>query len=80
MLDSASLDCAARAQYCGNAFAGQLSVPLSVFSPARGIFIKLERRSWFFDEAGWLEVPPARSQPIAERERAEVEAGLVTIR
>jgi len=80
MLDSASLDYVAGAQYCGNAFAGQLTIPVSIFSSAYAIFIKLERRSWFFDEAGWLEIPQAGSQPIAEAERDELEAGLVTIR
>ena len=80
MLDSGSLDCIAETQYCGNAFAGQLTIPVSIFSSASAIFIKLERRSWFFDEAGWLEIPPAESQPIAEPQRDEVEAGLVTIR
>jgi hypothetical protein len=80
MLDSASLDCIGETQYCGNAFAGQLTIPVSIFSSASAIFIKLERRSWFFDEAGWLEIPPAESQPIPEPQRDEVEAGLVTIR
>jgi LmbE family N-acetylglucosaminyl deacetylase len=80
MLDSASRDYVAGAQYYGNAFAGQLTIPVSIFSPAYAIFIKLERRSWFFDEAGWLEIPQVGSQSIAEAERDEVEAGLVTIR
>jgi len=80
MLDSASLDGVAKAQYCGNAFAGQLTIPLNIFSSASAIFVKLERRSWFFDEAGWLEIPPAESRPIPGRPRDEVEAGLVTIR
>jgi LmbE family N-acetylglucosaminyl deacetylase len=80
MLDSASLDDVAQARYCGNAFAGQLTIPLSIFSSASAIFVKLERRSWFFDEAGWLEIPPAESRPIPEQQRHQVEAGLVTIR
>ncbi|PYJ68985.1 MAG: hypothetical protein DME76_10490 [Verrucomicrobia bacterium] len=80
MLDSASLAYVAGAQYCGNAFAAELTIPSSIFSSARAIFIKLERRSWFFDEAGWLEIAPAASQPIAEADRDEVEAGLATIR
>lgn len=80
MLDSASLDCVAKAQYCGNAFAGQLTIPLNIFSSASAIFVKLERRSWFFDEAGWLEIPPAESRPIPGRPRDEVQAGLVAIR
>ena len=80
MLDSVSLDPVARAQYWGNAFAGQLTVPLSIFSSASAVFIKLERRSWFFDEAGWLEIQPAKSEPAPKPQRDEVEANLVTIR
>ena len=78
ILDSASLDCIAKAHYCGNAFAGRLTIPISIFSSASAIFVKLERRSWFFDEAGWLEIPPAESQPIPDPQRDEVEAGVVT--
>jgi LmbE family N-acetylglucosaminyl deacetylase len=80
MLDSASQDCIAEAKYYGNAVAGQLTIPVSIFSSASAIFVKLERRSWFFDEAGWLELPPTESQPVAEPQGDEVEAGLVTIR
>jgi LmbE family N-acetylglucosaminyl deacetylase len=46
------------ARYNGNAFAGDLIVPLDRFSAERPLFVKLERRSWFFDEAGWVEVRP----------------------
>jgi LmbE family N-acetylglucosaminyl deacetylase len=76
MLDSASLDDVAEAQYCGNAFAGQLTIPVAIFSSASAIFVKLERRSWFFDEAGWLEIPAVEAPPITKPHRAE--AGLVT--
>jgi len=79
MLDSSSLDYVAEAHYCGNAFAGRLTIPVSIFSSASAIFIKLERRSWFFDEAGWVKIPPPESQPIAKPQRDEVEAGLVSI-
>jgi len=80
VLDSASLDSVAEGQYRGNALAGHLTIPVSIFSSASAIFVKLERRSWFFDEAGWLEIPPAESQPIAEPQRDEAEVGMVTIR
>ena len=40
---------------------GELKVPL--FSPVRPIFLKLQRRSLFFDQAGWVEVPAAHSEP-----------------
>jgi LmbE family N-acetylglucosaminyl deacetylase len=80
MLDSASRGQALVAQYCGNAFIGQLIIPVSRFSSVHPIFVKLERRSWFFDEAGWLEIPPARSAQIAEPGRRAVESGVLAIR
>jgi LmbE family N-acetylglucosaminyl deacetylase len=48
------------AQYRRNGFGGVLTIPIDIFSPAHALFVKLERRSWFFDEAGWLEIPAAR--------------------
>ncbi len=39
---------------------GELRVPL--FSSVQPIFLKLERRSLFFDQAGWVEVPAVRSE------------------
>jgi len=45
--------------YRGNAFAGELTIPIDIFSSDPALFVKLERRTWFFDEAGWLEIPAA---------------------
>ena len=54
------------ASYRGNAFAGELVAPIDAFSPNHALFVKLERRGWFFDEAGWLELPAAvHSEPVA---------------
>jgi LmbE family N-acetylglucosaminyl deacetylase len=62
------------ARYRGHAFAGELAVPIDIFSPRDPLFVKLERRSWFFDEAGWVEVPAtARSETIAISKRNLVE-------
>ena len=33
------------------------TLPLHLFSPIHDLFIKVDRRSWFFDEAGWIEIP-----------------------
>jgi LmbE family N-acetylglucosaminyl deacetylase len=44
-------------RYWGGAFNGTLEIPSIIFSPERPLFIKVERRGWFFDEAGWLELP-----------------------
>jgi LmbE family N-acetylglucosaminyl deacetylase len=79
MLDSASPGSVPEVKYSGNAFAGQLTIPVRNFLAASPIFVKLERRSWFFDEAGWLEIPPA-NRPIPEPQRDEVEAGVASIR
>ncbi len=47
------------ARYRGTAFAGELTIPIDIFSSAHALFVKLERRLLFFDEAGWLEIPRA---------------------
>jgi hypothetical protein len=56
------LDCATNrsigiARYRGHRFAGEFTLPLHLFSPVHDLFIKVDRRSWFFDEAGWIEIP-----------------------
>jgi LmbE family N-acetylglucosaminyl deacetylase len=60
------LDCATNhgigiAHYRGHPFAGELTLPLHLFSPLHDLFIKVDRRSWFFDEAGWIEIPAVPS-------------------
>ena len=52
------------AKYHGNAFSG---IHLDIFSPAHALFVKLERRSWFFDEAGWLEIAPIVTETTLAR-------------
>jgi hypothetical protein len=56
------LDCATNcsigiARYRGHPFAGEFTLPLDLFSPIHDLFIKVDRRWWFFDEAGWIEIP-----------------------
>jgi LmbE family N-acetylglucosaminyl deacetylase len=56
------LDCATNrsigiARYRGHPFAGEFTLPTYLFSPIHDLFIKVDRRSWFFDEAGWIEIP-----------------------
>jgi LmbE family N-acetylglucosaminyl deacetylase len=60
------LDCATNrsigiARYRGHPFAGKFTLPLHLFSPIHNLFIKVDRRSWFFDEAGWIEIPSVPS-------------------
>jgi LmbE family N-acetylglucosaminyl deacetylase len=58
----------ANAQFTVNAFSGVMSVPTSAFAEEASLFIKFQRRSWFFDEAGWIELP-ATAKPSPETER-----------
>lgn len=58
LVDCRSCERVHLAQYHGDSFAGEFTIPLDIFSPAHAMFVKLERRSWFFDEAGWLETRP----------------------
>ena len=54
-------------EYRGHAFAGEISIP--GFDPTHPLFVKLERRAWFFDEAGWSEVSPIQiSEPVRNSE------------
>lgn len=55
------------AQYRCDAFAGEFAIPLDLFSPAHAVFVKLERRLWFFDEAGWLETRPVTADSTVTR-------------
>jgi LmbE family N-acetylglucosaminyl deacetylase len=64
--DLEMLDCARNhsigiARYRGHPFGGRLTLPLDPFSPLHELFVKVDRRSWFFDEAGWIEIPTVPS-------------------
>lgn len=73
MLDCASGQRRLVAHYRGDSFTGEFMIPLDLFSPVHAVFVKLERRSLFFDEAGWLEVPPpVRSRQMELRKGAAV--------
>lgn len=80
MLDCATLERVAMARFRGNAFAGELAIPIDSFSSAHRLFVKLERRSWFFDEAGWLEVPSCRFEQVAASKRDMANARQVATR
>jgi LmbE family N-acetylglucosaminyl deacetylase len=61
MLDCATNRSVGIARYRGHPFAGEFTLPLHLFSPLNDLFIKVDRRSWFFDEAGWIEIPSVPS-------------------
>ena len=43
-------------RYEGDAFGAEIVLPLHGFDASRAVFVKLDRRVWFFDEAGWIEI------------------------
>lgn len=59
--DASSQEVIATARYRGNGFHGILIVPLAGTSAMSRVFVKLNRRSLFFDDAGWIEVQSANS-------------------
>ncbi len=66
------IDCASGAIVCvgryqGDAFSAEILLPLHGFAADRAILVKLDRRVWFFDEAGWIEIAPPSSQAAAVR-------------
>jgi len=68
--DNATGRTVAPGRYRGGAFAGNLEIPISVFSSNHPLFIKFERRGWFFDEAGWLELSACAPMRSASPQKA----------
>jgi LmbE family N-acetylglucosaminyl deacetylase len=56
LLDLATGAIAGVGRYVGDGFGADILLPMGGFAPDRPVFVKLDRRVWFFDEAGWLEV------------------------
>jgi LmbE family N-acetylglucosaminyl deacetylase len=54
LVDCCTGDVIARAGFRGHAFGGEITIP--GFIANHPLFLKLENRTWFFDEAGWTEV------------------------
>jgi LmbE family N-acetylglucosaminyl deacetylase len=66
------IDCATGAivsvgRYYGDAFRAEILLPTNGFVLSRSLFVKLDRRVWFFDEAGWLEVGAILPQVAVQR-------------
>ena len=56
LIDCATGAIASVGRYLGDAFRAEILLPTHGFAFSRSLFVKLDRRAWFFDEAGWLEV------------------------
>ena len=59
VIDCATGAIAAIGRYQGDAFQAEIFLPINGFALSRSLYLKLDRRAWFFDEAGWLEIGPA---------------------
>lgn len=78
LIDCATGDIACVGRYQGDAFSAEIFLPLHGFAASRAVFVKLDRRVWFFDEAGWIEIASpfpqaaaaARPAAVAPREMA----------
>jgi LmbE family N-acetylglucosaminyl deacetylase len=57
LIDCASGEVAAVGSYRGDAFRAEILLPLLGLVSSEPLYLKLDRRVWFFDEAGWVEVP-----------------------
>jgi hypothetical protein len=69
LIDCASGAIACIGQYRGDAFHAEITLPLAGLVNDRSVFVKLDRRVWFFDEAGWLEIEAVRRE-VGARELA----------
>jgi LmbE family N-acetylglucosaminyl deacetylase len=80
MVDGGTGDQVGVAHFRGHAFSGKFFLPTELFSPSQNLFVKFDRRSWFFDEAGWLEVPPAVSREQIPQPALTAEESSLAIR
>ena len=80
MLDCATNHSIGNARYRGHPFACELTLPLRLFSPIHDLFIKVDRRSWFFDEAGWIEIPSVPTLTKVALSKVSAEADSLAVR
>lgn len=67
LIECASGAIACVGRYHGDAFTAEISLPMHGFAESRALFVKLDRRVWFFDEAGWIEIPAPAAKVAAAR-------------
>jgi LmbE family N-acetylglucosaminyl deacetylase len=63
IFESVGCSIVAKGHYRGNRKCGELLIPLSALGPVEQLFVKLERRFGFFDEAGWRALPFGVEEP-----------------
>jgi LmbE family N-acetylglucosaminyl deacetylase len=65
LIDCVSGAIAGVGRYHGDAFRGEVLLPLHGFDFDRSLFVKLDRRVWFFDEVGWMQIAAPVPQEAA---------------
>jgi LmbE family N-acetylglucosaminyl deacetylase len=70
LIESATGAIACVGRYDGDAFSAEISLPMHGFADSRPVFVKLDRRLWFFDEAGWIEIAAPAVRMAASRPAA----------
>ena len=70
LLNCGDMKCIGVGQYHGHRFQGTLRVPIDAFSAAKELFVKLERHTWFFDEAGWVAVASCYPKNLEQSDRS----------
>ena len=70
MFDGALTECLGPVRSAGTLFSGlEVELPATIFASDRGVYVKVDRRGIFFDQAGWVdanEPPDGLSAPEAE--------------
>ncbi|MBA3963274.1 MAG: PIG-L family deacetylase [Chthoniobacterales bacterium] len=77
LIDCGTGEIAGVGRYLGDKFRAEIVLPAHPFARDKSLYLKLDRRVWFFDEAGWREIAPVPSRtaypspgPAAARELA----------
>ena len=77
MLDAVFDECIGTIRSEGTLFSGlQIALPAALFAADRGIYLKVERRGMFFDEAGWINAAEAADDHPAAQAELEGELSL----
>ena len=65
LIDCATREIAGIGRYQGDAFRAEILLPAHTFASDRSLYLKLDRRVWFFDEAGWVGIEPLSTRAAA---------------
>ena len=70
LLNCGDMKCIGVGKYRGHRFQGTLTIAIDAFSAVKKLFVKLERRTWFFDEAGWVAAASCYPKNLKESDQS----------